>query len=156
MKRIVHGKAYDTNTSAVIARKEYGTDYENRTNVVDTLYRTPGGAFFVVEETETVDDNGDAVASQYRFETYSAARAQQWVLEGDVELLDKSFVEVPEAVAETAEPQATFYIRAPAALKRRVEAATTATGLSINAFVLRALEVEVEASELRKVEEVSL
>ena len=67
----------------------------------------------------------------------SESAAHKWVLDGDVELVDDSFVDVPEATAETVEASATIYLRAPASLKRRVDEAAAAAGLSVNAYMLR-------------------
>lgn len=140
MKRIVNGQAYDTDKSKVIAKAEYEWELnEENCPCVGTLYQTPGGAFFEFRDIRFTDDHGNA-DHKHMFEPMTAAQAQKWVLEGDVELWDEDFIAVPEAAAETAEPQATIYVRAPAALKRQVDIAAKDANLSLNAYVLRALE----------------
>jgi predicted HicB family RNase H-like nuclease len=138
MKRIVNGLAYDTVTSDPIARAEYEIeDGGIECTCYGTLYRTPGGAFFEHREIVVGDDDGGT--TKHRFEPMSAAAAQKWVHEGDVELIDNTFINPPEATAET-EATATIYLRVPASLKRRVDEAAMGAGLSINAYMLRCTE----------------
>jgi predicted HicB family RNase H-like nuclease len=146
MKRVVNGLAYDTASSTVIARAEYETEVgrENRMCYA-TLYRTPGGAFFEHQQISDGENEDGREIFRHSFVPMSASAAQKWVLEGDVELIDDSFVDPPEATAET-EASATIYLRAPASLKRKVEAAAAADGLSLNAYALRLFE---EAEERR-------
>jgi hypothetical protein len=140
MKRIVNGLAYDTVTSTLIARADYDTEVggENRMCYAG-LYRTPGGAFFEHQQISDGENEDGRETFRYSVVPMSASAAQKWVLDGDVELLDESFVDIPEATAET-EASATIYLRAPASLKRRVEASAAAAGLSLNAYALRLFE----------------
>ena len=137
MKRIVNGLAYDTNKSTEIARSEYETDSGGM--VYATLYQTAGRAFFEHRNICSKNDDGEEVNTNH-FLPMSESEAHKWVNEGDVELVDELFIDPPEATAETAEASATIYLRAPASLKRRVDEAAAAAGLSINAYMLRCAE----------------
>jgi predicted HicB family RNase H-like nuclease len=140
MKRIVNGLAYDTDKSATIARSEYETEAGGEERMCyATLYRTSGGAFFEHQQISEGEDEDGQETFRHQFVPMSASAAQKWILEGDVELIDDSFVDIPEATSETA-ASATMYVRAPASLKRRVEEAAAADGMSLNAYVLRRLE----------------
>ena len=146
MKRIVNGLAYDTAKSAMIARAEYETEVGGEERMCYAiLYRTLGGAFFEHQQISEGEDEDGQETFRHSVVPMSASAAQKWVLEGDVELIDKSFVDIPEATSEI-EASATIYLRAPASLKRRVEASAAANGLSLNAYALRLFE---EAEERR-------
>jgi hypothetical protein len=142
MKRIVNGLGYDTDTSDVIAKAEYDCWDDGAVATYGTLYRTPSGAFFEVLEIGTRDEDGKA---NYRsqFGPLSAAAAYKWLSKGQVELIDTSFAEVPEATAWEAEPNATIYVRAPASLKRRVEKAAAEHMMTLNAYMCAAAEAYV-------------
>jgi predicted HicB family RNase H-like nuclease len=106
------------------------------------LYRTPGGAFFSQERIFGKDRDGESM-NHNRFIPMTAIEAQEWILKGDVELEDDSFLSAPEATAEAAEEvdvSATIYVRAPGSFKRRVERAAEEAKLSVNAYTLRCLE----------------
>ena len=66
----------------------------------------------------------------------------------DVELMDDSFINVPEAVAKAEEEAgATIYVRTNQTLKRQAELAAKEAGLSLNAYVIRCLEAGVAPDE---------
>jgi hypothetical protein len=77
--------------------------------------------------------------SKDEFVPLTPARANNWILEGDVEIFHNPFDDPPEAAAE-GEPGATIYIRVPVSLKQRVEAAAAKDKLSGNAWVMRCVE----------------
>jgi hypothetical protein len=151
MKRIVNGVAYDTDKSTVIARAEYEWEIDGTDRPCEgTLYRTQGGAFFELREIDTGEtDSHGGKTYKFIIEPMSERAAHKWVLEGNVELVDETFIEVADAVAEPTEPLAVIYLRVPPSLKRRVDEVAKAREMSVNAFVVRALEVEVEAFEPR-------
>ena len=140
MKRIIDGVTYNIDTSTRIGLSTYETEYNHEDRMCDaTLYQTRGGAFFVHQcITIGKDENGEDVTRD-RFVAMSAAEAEQWFNTGEVEVYFNPFGEPPEAEAE-AVPGATLYVRVPALLKRRVEEAATAAGLSLNAYMLRCAE----------------
>jgi hypothetical protein len=143
MKRVVNGLVYDIDKSILVARKEFdANELEGGGWCWATLYRTPGGAFFSQEKIIGKDRDGES-HNYNRFVPLTASEAQEWVIKGEVELLDDSFIGPPEATAEaTAEvdASATIYVRAPGSLKRRVEIAAAVAKLSVNAYTLRCLE----------------
>jgi predicted HicB family RNase H-like nuclease len=141
MKRIIDGVTYNTDTSTRLARSEYETAYNHEDRHCEgDLYQTRGGAFFVWETIylDGVDDDGEP-RTRDRFVALSAKEAEKWIMTGDVEVFHNPFGEPPEAEAE-AEPGATIYLRVPAALKKRVDAAAANANLSGNAWAIRCLE----------------
>ena len=55
MKREIEGKTYDTATGTRLASHETDTTHHRR---VTTLYQTPKGGFFIVEERESYGQDG--------------------------------------------------------------------------------------------------
>jgi HicB family len=138
VKRIIDGVTYNTDTSTRLANSEYEADYNHQDRPCQgTLYQTRGGAFFVWETIDLgIDADGDAITRE-RFKALSAKEAESWIMTGDVEVFHNPFGEPPEAEAE---PGATIYLRVPAALKKRVDAAATKASLSANSWAIRCLE----------------
>jgi hypothetical protein len=144
MKRIVNGMAYDTDTSDVIAKAEYDCWADGTVASEGTLYRTPRGAFFEVLEFDTKDEDHKVDhRSQVKFGPLSAAAARKWLSKGQVELIDTSFAEVPDADPFASGHSATIYVRAPVALKRRVEEAAAKAHMTLNAYMCAAAEAYV-------------
>lgn len=146
MKKIVDGVSYNTETSTELARSDYdfeayGNDPANHGTV--TLYQTRGGAFYLVEDGEKEIWNAREKEHEQRaycnFRPLSAEKAEEWLMRGQVEIINNPFGEVPEATAE-AEPAATLYVRLPQALKKRIDEAAKADGLSANVYAMRCLE----------------
>ena len=144
MKRVINGLAYDIDKSVLVARTVLDANELEGGVCFANLYRTPGGAFFSQERIHGKDRDGEA-AHLNRFIPLTASEAQEWVLKGDVELVDNSFISAPEATAETAEADvsATIYVRAPVSLKRRVEKAAAEQMMSVNAYMCAAAEAYV-------------
>jgi hypothetical protein len=140
MKRIFDGVTYNTETATRLAQSTWERDGAEVTGV---LYQTRGGAFFVHEfwtkeawierlsQTEERDYN--------EFIPLSAAEAQAWIMEGEVEVFSNPFDDPPEATAEP-EPGATIYIRVPASLKQRVDKAADAAKVSGNVWAMKCVE----------------
>lgn len=143
MKRIINGVTFNTDTSTMLAQSEYeGSDrIYGKVPVVETLYQTRSGAFFVhrseLLELETEDTHANI---RNTFHPMTRAEAQQWIEEGDIELIHPGVLdEPPEALPEDA-PEATIYLRIPASLKERIEASAKAASLSVNSWALRCME----------------
>jgi hypothetical protein len=124
----------------VIAEAEYDCWGDGTVATEGTLSRTPRGAFFEVLEIRTKDEDGK-VNHRSQFGPPSAASARKWLSKGQVELIDTSFAEVPDAFAE--EPTATIYVRAPVSPKRRVEEAAAKVHMTLNAYMCAAAEAYV-------------
>jgi predicted HicB family RNase H-like nuclease len=146
MKRIVNGVTYNTATSTLLATFEWEHKDHNggvTEEGTDLLYQTRGGAFFLHEEKTAYvwDENEREMRQRERneFTPLSPEGAHKWMLEGDIEVLNNPFDDPPEAEAE-AEAGATIYIRVPAALKRRVDEAAKAEGVSGNLWAMRCIE----------------
>src|SRR6185295_13368647 len=129
MKWVIEGVAYNTETSTLLAKKEWsekGSDERGRNGpyYLSTLYQTQKGAYFVHKSTSWW--NEDLERSEPERDDcipLNAERASAWLLSGNVQIIHNPFgQEVPEAAAE-AEPGATIYLRVPATLKHRVEQA---------------------------------
>jgi hypothetical protein len=142
MKKIRDGMTYNTDTATLVAEARWQDDDRIERN--GKLYQTLGGAFFL--HTTWIQDvwlERRGVWEQRErdeVEPMSAERAQEWMLEGEVEVFNNPFGDPPEAEAE-AEPSTTIYIRVPPALKQRVESAAVDAKLSVNAWVIKCLEV---------------
>jgi|RhiMethySRZTD1v2_1073278.scaffolds.fasta_scaffold1200088_2 hypothetical protein len=146
MKRIVNGVTYNTATSSRLARFEWENEDHNGSVTeagTDVLYQTRGGAFFLhTEKTVSEWDEDERTyrrRERHEFEPMSPERAHDWLLTGDIEVINNPFDDPPEAAAE-AEPGATYYVRMPAALKRRIDAAAEAEGVSGNVWAMRCFE----------------
>ncbi len=140
MKQIVDGLKYDTYTADEIAWSDDAVDYGGADYPCHaSLYRSPGGAFFVFQSINTGDDG-----EVNRFIPMSAGEARSWVLSGEIALIDETFLDVPEASA-TVEARETLYIRLPSDLKRQVEAASTQANVSLNSFVVQTLATATKA-----------
>lgn len=135
MKRIIEGVTYNTDTSTLIA---FGSWRNSAGNSVDSmLYQTRGGAFFREDRERTGRGEFDYDASCVPL---SEEQAREWVMKGQVDLVDAEvFGEPPEAEAER-EPSATIYVRVPIALKDRIEGAAETDTLSVNSWMIRCSE----------------
>jgi predicted HicB family RNase H-like nuclease len=150
MKRIVEGATYNTDTSTRLARRRLaGADDSEK--LVETLYQTRRGAFFIVKKRTTTVWNKDEQESEPRimrtFDPVSSEKAQRWMLEGEVHVFRNPFGDPPEAAAE-AEPGATIYVRVPATLKRAADAAAHQQNLSGNVWAMRCIEQCLEGPSL--------
>ena len=138
MKRVIDGKTYNTATSARAARWDYTDDRQNE--VEATLYQTRGGAFFVVHVWEVRDFDGDRREKSYA-EAMTFDEVRRLVSgANDLEILDSRALEEPPEAVEEEEAGATLYLRLPASLKARVDAAAEAGRVSANAWAMRCLE----------------
>jgi hypothetical protein len=150
MKRIVDGLTYNTETATLLATSEwtdgnqsssyYGCECEGE------LYQTRGGAFFLVTTTHIPEDRDREARDKTEFEPMTAARAQGWLLNGEVEIVTNPFDEPPEATAEE-EASSTIYLRVPPAIKRDVDAAAAKAGVSVNVWGMRCIEQCIKAAK---------
>lgn len=140
MKRIINGLTYNTETSTRVAQSEW-LDHDDNSEVTGVLYQTRGGAFFVhhVSRSEVKNRHGEwDVRIRNDITPLTAERAHAWMMD-DAEVFTNPFEDPPEAAAEM-EAAATLYVRVPTALKRRVDAAADAQGVSANAWAMRCIE----------------
>src|SRR5258708_5843245 len=102
MKRIVDGTTYNTDTSTALARCEYGPAEGEQ--VVETLYQTRGGAFFIDQETTRTTWNErereEVTKVTNTFMPQSPEAAHKWLMTGDNEIFHNPFEDPPEAAAE--------------------------------------------------------
>ena len=139
MKRVIEGKTYNTFTAAVVARWEYKDTNDYDTDAV--LYLTKGGAFFAVHEWKVWDDDVGEPRTKTYFETMSREEVGRLVERAEnLEVVDENALQLPPEAIDETEPGATIYVRVPAPLKNRVDAAAAGAKLSTNAWVMRCLE----------------
>jgi predicted HicB family RNase H-like nuclease len=157
MKRIVNGVTYNTETSTRLARRRFQRSTEAE-KLIETLYQTRGGAFFIVERRKTVQwderekESVDRVERTFR--PASSDEARRWMLVGEVHVFRNPFGDPPEAAAE-AEPGATIYIRVPATLKRDADNAAQKQKLSGNVWAMRCIESCLEGTSPFDVREIT-
>ena len=148
MKRLIDGVTYNTDTATLLARSEYEGDWNNKEcPIKGELYRTRGGAFFIVEHvTVGLLDKGEPEETddiRTRFLKSSDDGALRWINTGDVEVFLNPFEDkVPED-----ETEGTVYVRMPANLKRRIEVLAESAGLSANAWAIRCFEQCANATQ---------
>jgi 5'-3' exonuclease len=144
MKRIVDGVAYNTDTSTWVARKSATrTDEKGReVDEMTILFQTAKGAYFLHKTASVVLHAGNNEKRQAdEIIPMTADEARVWMLNGDVQVIHDPFAEgIPEAEPE-AEQGTTIYLRVPATLKQRVEAAADQANRSCNAWIIKCLEV---------------
>lgn len=134
MKRIIDGVTYNTLTATTVGRYEY--ENEKGYEVSATVYATRGAALFIVHAWNT--DEGDA---KYHFEAITRdalTRAIQTI--DNFEIVDETLLEAPPEAEAEVEQSATIYLRVPASLKRRIDEASQAGGVSTNAWAMRCVE----------------
>ena len=134
VRRIIGGATYNTATSSLL-----GT--ANRENVEATLHRTRTGAYFEVRRSERRWH--DRRAGEWRTDALidvvplDREAASKWCEEHGVMLEADALLE--DGGSEATAP-ASYPLRMPDILKRRLEGEARASGLSLNAFILRRLE----------------
>lgn len=157
MKKIINGKAYNTETATVLASVRLKG---NRLNVdgsrsdkledvgTSTLYQTTGGAYFFVREHEQgalvhgIDFVGGKHATPYTDQPglYEMTRKEaiQWAVHHglDADKIDVMFGGIPEAGTKSG----TMLLRVPESLKKRMEQEAKDAGQSVNAWAMRCME----------------
>ena len=143
MKRIVNGVTYNTTTSTCIGISRYEDEAAN-TKTTETLHQTRGGAFFIHEAVDTKGWNENEreyfYDNKHNFRPLSPEDAHKWYMSGEVEIVDESVFQTPPEATAEAEPGATLYVRVPASLKRRIDDAAKAGGMSGNNWAMRCVE----------------
>jgi hypothetical protein len=138
VKRIIDGTTYNIDTATQIAEGSW--EDENRGIAVErTLYLTRGGVYFSVADiTQTYHRDGEWQTKEF----------QEWTVVGDTaaarahcEKEDLTILrDIEDLAPDEDEPEATYYIRLPRALKDACDARAKAEGISGNAFAMRCLE----------------
>jgi hypothetical protein len=149
MKRVVNGVTYNTETSEKIGRIEWTQGTQDEEQYEATLYRTRGGAFFVVEVKRWHEYDGDTWQPHEKttFEPMTSAEAHKWIMDGDqVEIFHNPFDDPPEAEGDAGHG-ATVYVRVSESLKDRIDAAARAVNVSINTWALRCFEEVLRQAE---------
>jgi len=134
MRRIIRGKTYDTDTATLAAVDRWEGDDGP---CIDEVYRTSGGAFFVVEYRNRLRDEE---WRSIEFEPMTREAADAWFANAvQVEILDENIFAIPdEAEAkDLIERAVTFTFRLPESQRDNVQRAAATEGLSMNAFLLR-------------------
>ena len=156
IKRVIDGKAYNTDTSQLI--HEYLEDDDERPDprhpfgmaqhpYAEQLYRTRLGKFFFVLRNEpyknlAIQDGGD-LDFQDRIIPLQQEHAVKWMEKHCNEKITQ-FVDVPEA----GEPSTTLTLRLDKVLKILLGAAAVKDGVSLNNWCVRVLEDAVKDKPL--------
>lgn len=153
MKKIVNGVTYNTETSTRLAEAEWEQDGNQ---MIETLFQTRGGAFFLDLEVTSREWNEHERDYDERitrtFTPVSPEGAHKWMMEGEVEIFHNPFDDPPEAAAE-AEPASTIYIRVPASLKQRVDDAAKDAKTSGNVWAMRCVEKCLSQADIGSMKE---
>jgi hypothetical protein len=156
MKRVIDGKAYNTETAQLI--HEYLENDDDTPNprhpfgmaqhpYAERLYRTRLGKFFLVLRHEpyinpAIQDGGD-LDLQDRIVPLEPEPAMKWMEKHCNEKIT-DFVEVPEA----GEPSTTLTLRLDKVLKILLGAAAVKDAVSLNGWCVRVLEAAVKDKPL--------
>jgi hypothetical protein len=126
VKRIINGKAYNTDTSSLIHICEMDPGGSRQ----QALYQTQHGAFFLWWSDADVGEGG--------IKPLSDDEAQEWLqrVEADAAVIEGVFGIFPEAGAA----EARITLRLPGNLHQRVSASAEAAKLSLNTYIMRLLE----------------
>ena len=150
MKRIVDGVSYNTETATRLARRRSRRAGQPE-KLVETLYQTRSGAFFIVNRRTTIGWNQEEQEAETRTERncvpIDAQRAQSWMLKSQVHVFRNRFGDPPEATDELG-AGATIYIRLPHSLKRAVDTAASGLQVSGNTWAMRCFEQCLERSPM--------
>jgi hypothetical protein len=150
MKKVIQGVTYNIDTSTPVAcsrREEDGREVDRM------LFQTQGGAFFIRKITTWAVKRFDVYSGEYHWDErqkdeflpLTSEEAEQWIMEGEVEILSDIFPDPLEARPEST-VSATIHLRVPAVLKKRIEAAANKAGQSINVWAMRCLETGTQTS----------
>jgi predicted HicB family RNase H-like nuclease len=139
MKRLIDGVTYNTETATLLARSEgeWGEwAKQEDLPIVETLYQTRSGNFFMVEEITTGENEDGYSITKYRFAALNEKEARKWMVTGEAEVFLNPF----EEKVDEDETEGTIYARIPASLKRKIEEAAKSEGLSANSWAMRCFE----------------
>ncbi len=146
MKRLIDGVTYNTDTATLIAKSEYEGDWNNEDcQILGKLYQTRSGVFFIVEDITIKgvynhqEGEWTPEKNKIRFVKCSDKDAKDWInsdATGTLEIFLNPF----EDKVDEDETEGTIYVRMPASLKRKIEAAAKTDDLSANAWAMRCFE----------------
>jgi len=124
-KKIINGKAYNTDTSTLVHEVSARED-----TIYDGLYQTKHGAFFLYWYDENREIGG--------IKPFSDDEAQRWLEKHDVaaEIIERFFGTFPEAGAS----ESRITLRLPGNLYNRISDSARAANLSLNTYLMRLLE----------------
>lgn len=125
MKRIIGGKAYNTETATLI------WDWESDDAPVEAaLYRNRHGAYFVAWHNHQWPSEG--------IRPLGANEAQEWLEEHcwNSQIIEGEFGGMPEAGSA----EARLTVRIPDSLNRKIKQRASDANQSLNAWITRALE----------------
>jgi HicB-like protein involved in pilus formation len=131
-KRIIDGKTYNTETATMISG---GADFAGQYESGKYLYQTRFGAFFAYSYMD-----GAAEDDYETIEPLTPQQAQEWLEKNDgynVELIERLFGQMPEAGLG----EVKYTLRMPESLRDRLAGLAKANEQSLNAWIIRCLEV---------------
>lgn len=136
MKRIIKNKAYNTDTATQLSKVEDAEAWDlGGVSRGEALYQNRFGAFFLHQWSQNGPDGEDFE----RIAPLTAHKAKEWLLRNDagqVDLIESLFGAVPEAGSK----EAKYTLRLPISLQKRLAALAQEEDVSLNAWMVRALE----------------
>lgn len=144
MRKIIKGRRYDTATARHVATDTYTDEKEDEEfQVIENLYVTEGGAFFMIRDThgpDLQDDYNHTPVFRQTWEAYTRDDAESWFNAGlNVDLHDESvFAEPDEAAADEGQERTiSMTVRVPANLRDQLSKAASKESISMNAYMVR-------------------
>jgi hypothetical protein len=142
MKRIINGAVYNTATATRVAEGAF-VDDDRGVRSDNTLYQTPGGIYFLVEDitTQHRDRHGE-IEERKNYEwsvATNADQARQWCDDIGLNII-RDFDDMPPEAGSSEPATATVHVRVPPVLKTAIEERAKADGVSTNVFAMRCFE----------------
>jgi hypothetical protein len=140
MKRIIDGKAYNTDSATIMAMGTWKDDSQGIV-IETTVYKNRAGSYFAVEDHEQTyrDRDGEAQTRTWsEWKVLEDEPAAEKFCQNNQVTIYQGFDAVPEA-GDMSETE-TIYVRVPRVLKLAVEAKAKTENVSINTFAMRCLE----------------
>lgn len=131
VKRIIHGKSYNTETATKIAESARNTLDNDSYNhfFFNSLYKTRHGTYFIHHGHDLYPEEADLIP-------LSAQEAQDWLQKHAATTKSTDLL----APAAKTNPESRFTLRMPDQLKQRIDEAASTHRQSTNAWIIRCLE----------------
>ncbi len=153
VKRVIKGRAYNTDTADLIAR--YRDQTASGVISETCIYRTRAGAYFKTAYQKNLKDDDTEVeltpltkeeAKSILSGEDSGYSDMKFTIVGNADELQS---DIPEAAGEDeADQHAVIFFRVSKPFKTSIEAVAKASGLSVNAWMLRTIEAEMSRHEI--------
>ena len=143
MRRIIQGKAYDTNTATRVADWDNGHNTSDFQYCNEELYKTPRGAWFLFGEGGAMSTyrshHGNNTGWGEQIMPYTPEQAREWLEQRDkTDELEEYFGKVEDAGEDSGYD---FKVRGLSGeLHSRIKAESESSGKSMNSIILTLIE----------------